>query len=191
MRTIIKTKELPIDIQVLLKSVCDFNKQEVKVEPTIDFACPGNWHDYNIQRMFVYNQVTGEHKGITAGNYDNHLSWNEQERAMYLGKITTKIPDPSIWIFVTDSYPKQCTVYCHPDAISKLVSAPKIELTEIQSKCLFYARALISSARPKGPKWTTAKAELYAMGLMRANGSLTTEGKNIAQDLNYNTWGDF
>lgn len=196
MRTIIKTKELPLDIQVLLKSACDFNKLEVKVEPTVDFTCPGNWNDYNVQRMFVYNQTTGAHKGITAGNYDNHLAWNEQERAMYLGKITTKIPDPSIWIFVTDTYPKQCTIYCHPDALSKLLPDAGPELTRRQQIVLYITRSLISSARLEEARrfrfnmseWNTCKAELYKLGLMRSNGSLTTEGKNLAQGLNFNTW---
>lgn len=196
MRTIIKTKELPVDIQVLLKTVCNFNKLEVKVEPTIDFTCPGNWHDYNVQRMFVYNQTTGEHKGITAGNYDNHLSWNEQERAMYFGKMKTTIPDPSIWIFVTDTYPKQCTVYCHPDAISKLLPEPGPALSRRQQIVLYITRSLISSARLEEARrfkftlaeWNTCKAELFKLGLMRSNGSLTTEGKNASQGLVFNTW---
>ena len=196
MRTIIKTKELPNDIQVLLKETCDFHKLEVKVEPTVEFTCPHNWHDYNIQRMFVYNQTTGDCKGITSGNYDNHLSWNAQERAMYMGEMKTTIPDPTIWILVTDTYPKQCTVYCHPDAISKLLPGPGPELTRRQQIVLYITRSLIAPARLGEARsfrfsmseWNTCKAELYALGLMRTNGSLTTEGKNAAQGLMFNTW---
>lgn len=196
MRTILKTKDLPLDIQVLLKETCDFHKLEVKVEPTIDFTCPGNWNDFNIQRMFVYNQTTGESKGITSGNYECHLSWTEQEKAMYLGKLKTSIPDPSIWIIVTDTHPKGCTIYCHPDAISKQLEGPKLELPRRQQIVLYITRSLVSSARLEEARrfrftmseWNTCKAELFNLGLLRSNGSLTTEGKNLAQRLNFNTW---
>lgn len=196
MRTTIKTKELPMDIQLFLKGVCNFNKLEVKVEPTVDFTCPGNWNDYNVQRMYVYNQLTGDNKSITSGNYECHLSWTDQEKAMYSGQMKTTIPGPHIWIFITDTLPKGCTVYCHPDAISKLLDSSGPELTRRQQIVLYITRSLISSARLEEARrfrfnmseWNTCKAELFKLGLMRSNGSLTTEGKNLAQGLNFNSW---
>lgn len=188
--------KLPIAIQKLLKVDYKFNKQEVKVEPTVDFKCPTNWHDANIMRLVVYNQTTGEHKCQTSGYYDSYVNFTKEEAAMYHGKLQTTIPDATIWIFLLESYPKGCTVYCHPTALAAAIETKIPDLTLQQKLVLQLTRQLISSYRLEEARrykiskvvWEETKQSLITLGYMRANGSLTIEGKNVAQQFNINPW---
>ena len=193
--TIIKTKELPLDVRALLADY-GFTKNTVTVKPTIDFTCPTNWHDANIMRLVVFNQETGEHKCQTSGYYECHMNFDKAEKAMYLGELKSSIPGPHIWFLLLESYPKSCTVFCHPTAIAGAITGPKVELTRKQQICLYITRSLISAARLEEARrfkitkseWETLKAELFGLKLMTAAGALTLEGKNVSKEFNFNAW---
>ena len=194
--TLIKAKELPRELQAVIK-MYGYNGTQVKVIPTVEFKCPTNWHDYNIMKLVVFNQTTGEHKCQQSGFYDSYVNFTKEEAAMYHGKLESRIPDPSVWFLLIETYPKSCRVYCHPSAISKQIEQPPVELTRLQELVLYLTRSLIASAREKEAvyyfkltrtEYNTAKAELYGLGLMTKAGSLTLEGKNRANGLNFNSW---
>lgn len=191
--TLIKTSELPRDVQAVIKSY-NYNGREVKVIPCVDFKCPTNWHDYNIMKLVVYNQETGQHKCQTSGFYDSYVNFTKEEMAMYHGHLQSQIPGPHIWFLLVETYPKSCRVYCHPTAISKAIAPDKIDLTRRQEICLYIIRSLISSARWDEARmfkftkqeWETVKAELFGLGLLSKTGSLTLVGKNRSQGLYFN-----
>jgi hypothetical protein len=194
--TLIKSKELPRDVQAVIKQ-CGFDGTQIKIIPCVDFECPTNWHDYNIMRLTAYNSQTGEHKTQTSGYYDSYVNFTKEELAMYHGKLKTQIPGPHIWMILTDTYPKSCRVYCHPTAIAKAIEQPKVELTRVQELVLYLTRSLIASAREKEARhyfgltlaeYNTAKAELFGLKLMTKTGALTLDGKNRAHGLNFNSW---
>jgi len=194
--TTIKSKELPKDVQAVIKQY-GYNGNTVKLIPCIEFKCPTNWHDANIMKLVAYNSETGEHKGITSGYYDSYVNFTKEELAMYHGKLETQIPSSKIWMILVETYPKSCRVYCHPTAMVSAIDKPKLELTKIQEVVLFITRSLISSAREKEARYyykmtlaeyNTAKAELFGLGLLTKSGSLTLEGKNRSQGLNFNSW---
>lgn len=82
------------------------------------------------------------------------------------------------------------TIYVHPQDLSQVVlPAPAVELDVIHALALLATRRYISSARyPEFAKWTNAskaqynavRKDLQAMGLLKKNNALTTEGKNVA-----------
>ena len=193
--TLIKAKELPKDVLAVIRE-CGFNGTEIKIIPCIEFKCPTNWHDYNIMRLTAYNQDSGKYHTQTSGNYDSYVSFTKEELAMYHGALQTTIPGPHIWMILTETYPKSCRVYCHPDAITKKICPPKIELTKRQEICLYITRSMISRYREEEARtfkfsraeWATTKAELYGLGLMTQAGALTLAGKNRSQGLNFNHW---
>jgi hypothetical protein len=195
-KTVLKTKELPLDVQVLLKTCYNFNKREVKVEPVIDFTCKTNWHDANCMTLVGYNQLTGKHVAQASGYYDSYCNFTAAEKAMYHGKLATKIEGPHMWFFLIETYPAGCTVYCHPDALAKAIAPPPMELDKRLQIVLYITRSLIAPARIEEArrfKFTTreylaCKAELIDLGLINKAGALTTAGKNASSSLNFNTW---
>lgn len=180
---VMKMKELPWPIQQVIKSREGFNLQQVRVEAVVNFVAPHNVFDYNIMRVIGFNMTTGNSKEITSGYYESCMNWNDEEKALYFGKVNAVLT-PNIWFIVLDTYPKhRATVYCHPLAIAAAIEPPKTELTHAQNRCLYLTRSLMSFARPKGKAWDTIKMELYKLGLMTKGGALTIAGKNIAQNL--------
>jgi hypothetical protein len=193
---IIKTKELPRDVQALLLDH-DFRRSEVRLHPCTEFTCPTSYCDYNILTLLVYNQKTGESKAARSGHYESVMNWTLEERAMASGKLRSQIPDASIWFFVLETYPSpRCEVYCHPTAIAKALDKPKVELTRKQKIVLFVTRSTSAPYRRdeaasygiSNKEFFTLKAELYGLRLMTKVGSLTLEGKNAALGLHFNTW---
>ena len=188
---VIKMKELPWPIQQVIKSHEGFNLQQVQVEPVVNFKAPHNFFDYNIMRVIGFNMSTGNSKEISSGHYESFMNWNDEEKALYFGKVNAVLT-PEVWFIVLDTYPKhRATVFCHPLAIAKAITPPAVELTPAQERCLYLTRSLMSFARPKGKAWDVTKAELYGLGLMTKGGALTIAGKNIAQNLkgeNYNAY---
>lgn len=80
-------------------------------------------------------------------------------------------------------------IYVHPENVSQVaLPAPAVELDLIHALGLLVTRRYISAARYKEfNQWTNAskaqyeavRVDLQAMGLLKKNNSLTTEGKNV------------
>lgn len=188
--TFVAIKELPIDIQNIISSL--YKGKSVKVYPCINFCCPTNWHDANIMKLTAYNATTKESKTITSGYYDNYVCFTTEEKAMYHGELKSALPT-DIWMILTETYPKSCSIYAHPDNISKLIAAETTDLSELEKKVLFITRSLISSARLEEARrlgiprevWLELQASLYKKGYLMRSGALTLKGKNIAKDIPY------
>jgi len=187
--THVTVKELPYEVQKVVNGL--YKGRTIKAYPCVDFKCPTNWHDANIMRLTAYNVNTGELKTITSGWYDNYLCFTPEEKAMYHGQLQSVLPT-NIWIILTETYPKSCSVYTHPDNISKLLTV-EYDLSELEKKVLFITRSLISSARleearrlgiPK-PVWQELQTGLISKGYLIKNGALTLKGKNVAKDIPY------
>lgn len=188
--THVTVKELPYEIQKVVNGL--YKGRTIKAHPCVDFKCPTNWHDANVMKLTAYNASTGELKTITSGCYDNYMNFTPEEKAMYHGKLQSTLP-PNIWMILTESYPKSCSIFTHPDNISKLIASNESDLSELEKKVLFITRSLISSARldearrlgiPK-PVWLELQAGLIQKGYLMKNGALTIKGKNVAKDIPY------
>lgn len=100
--------------------------------------------------------------------------------------------------------PLPLRVYVHPSDMPRYLAAPKVALTRSQTIVVIVIRGLISSYRREEAQrqgisraqYETTVAELKAMGLLSANGGLTVDGKNAANqlpsvnDLRRMTWND-
>lgn len=193
---IIKTTELPRDVQALIKTY-GFNVSQVRLHPTVDFTCPTSYCDYNILTLVAYNQGTGKHHAVRNGHYESCLNWTKEERAMASGEIRTKIENAEQWFLVMETYPRQrVAAYCHPSALAAAIELPKVALTRRQEICLFVTRAIkapyrLDEARTfrfTKTEWETTKAELYGLGLLSRSGTLTLAGKNRAIGLVFHAW---
>jgi hypothetical protein len=81
-------------------------------------------------------------------------------------------------------------IYVHPDNMNQLaLPAPSVELDMIQALALLATRMYISSARYEAFRnWTNAtkaqydaiRGQLQAKGMLKANNSLTIDGRNVA-----------
>lgn len=190
---LIKTVELPYDIRKVVEGL--YKGRLVKLEQCIEFKAGTNWHDANIMKFTMYNQLTGEMKTITSGYYDSYMNFTKEELALYHGHVKGII-EPHIWIIETNSYPKSCTVHAHPDNLAPLLETTKDDLSNLELKFLYITRSLISSARLEEarrfgiPKsiWEELKLSLISKGYVMKNGALTLSGKNRAANLNFNSW---
>jgi hypothetical protein len=193
---LIRFKELPPDVQAVARTY-GFSGLEAELKPCAQFKCPTNWCDYNIIRLVGYNQENGQHAVQTSGHYESFMNWTKEEQAMYAGKIECPISSPKHWFLVIDSYPKHCTVYCHPDAVNaKLLTGSGPELTKRELICLYLSAHWKASYRKDEARkfgftigeWNTCIAVLHGHGLLTVAGSVTTAGKNRARNLEFNSW---
>jgi len=82
-------------------------------------------------------------------------------------------------------------IYVRPENMAKMLPAPTVELTRDQQIVLVATRSLKSFARfDEASSYTAisrvaydqAKAELIAKGLLKSNGAITDDGRNLAGD---------
>ena len=190
---LIKTTELPSQIKKITDGY--YNGRLVKLEPTIEFKCPTNWHDANCMKLIAYNSTTGEMKQIDSGYYESYTMFTKEELAMYHGQIVATLL-PNMWMILLESYPKSCTVFTHPDNVAKTIDTNEEELSNLELKVLFITRSLIAPARLDEARrfeiskavWLELQDGLKAKGYLMKNGALTLKGKNRATGLYFNSW---
>jgi len=92
-------------------------------------------------------------------------------------KGTTKIPTGYIFA-VAGIYPQRLKIYTSDDATKFLPDKTDNDITDKELLTLYWARSLMSFARPRFKEYDNIVSSLVSKGFMKVNGSITSNGKN-------------
>lgn len=179
-------KNLPDWVKKILKS--KGIKSDVEVIIGSDVSIGGNWHDYNVMDIYLYNAGRIEPQKAIGGMGPNDT---QRERQVKQG-FKTKLSQDKM-ILITNTYPKNATLYVSPDAMAKqLDDGQKQEITSEEYLVLVITRSLKASymgenqrekeARRYNIDFRTIVNQLISKGLLNKNGAINTNGKNALLD---------
>lgn len=167
-----------------VKEILGKAKYDLEVIVGSDVSTGGNWHDYNVMRVYLYQ---GGRVSVQSAAGGPSINDTERERKVKDGFNVKLTPDKMV--LITNSYPKGARLYVHPNAMSKVfLEEPKQDITPEEYLALVATKSLKASyagGKPReqecmkyGVNYETAKAQLISKGLLNKNGAINKHGKN-------------
>lgn len=191
-KSFIDVRDCPDWVKVILSK--EGIRKAVKLKVGEEVSTPSNWNEANMKILFFYNK--GKVQQQAGAFTDSILSSNRKEQAVHEG-IKLRFENPDQMILELNSYPKNATLYVHPDAMNKLLPDEKDDVTEDEEIVLVATRMwkntygkeknlrFKNANRAKGitqERWDKAKENLIRNKYLTKSGAITTKGKNIARD---------
>lgn len=175
----IPSKQVPNEIRNWVKEILEKDLREYALVQGKEVSVGTPWHEADREYYKMFKLLPDNKAQETEFEFER--SGLEGDGAITGKEISGKTKVPSGFVIVVVGiYPKRATIYTSEDA-QLFLPKNDIELSDEEIIALYWARSLISSARPifKDKKIYDS---LINKGLLKKNKAITIEGKNVLED---------